>query len=197
MKVRILVLALLAFGLAACVAPGPRYGSGYENRAYEDRGYVDRGYEDRYEDRGYEDRYDDRVYADNAPRHGHDRRDNDRRSGGYRHFDSCGNCGVVQRIEGYADDRRSSGAGVVAGVLIGGVLGNQVGSGSGRRAATVAGAIGGGIAGHAIESNMNHGSYDITIRLNNDRNVVVTQNRIDGMHEGARVIVQDGRAQLL
>lgn len=191
MKIRILILTLLAFGLAACVAPGPRYGGGYEDRAYDDRVYADtQRYED---DRRYAD---DRHYADDR-RYQDNRRDNDYRSGGYRHFASCGNCGVVQRIEGYADDRRSSGAGVIAGAIIGGVLGNQVGSGSGRRAATVAGAIGGGIAGHAIENNMNHGSYDITIRLNNRRNVVVTQNRIDGMRAGSRVIVQSGRAQLL
>lgn len=185
MKVRVLILALLSFGLAACVAPGPRYGGGYEDRAYDDRGSADT---QRYED----DRHygDDRRYDDN-------RRDNDYRSGGYRHFPNCGNCGIVQRIEGYADERRSSGAGVIAGAIIGGVLGNQVGSGSGRRAATVAGAIGGGIAGHAIESNMNHASYDITVRLNNRRNVVVTQNRIGDMREGSRVIVQNGRAQLL
>src|SRR5690606_11685916 len=148
MNIRILLLALLSLTLAACVAPGPRYGGGYDDRGYDDRAYADN---QRYED--------DR-------RHGGDRRGNDHRSDGYRDFSNCGNCGVVQRIEGYADERRSTGAGVIAGVLIGGVLGNQVGSGSGRRAATVAGAIGGGIAGHAIESNMNHASYDITIRLN-------------------------------
>lgn len=175
MKIRILILTLLAFGLAACVSPGPRYNGGYDDRAYA-------GDERRYED--------DRRYADN-------RRDNDYRSGGYRHFASCGNCGVVQRIEGYADERRSTGTGAVVGAIIGGVLGNQVGSGSGRRAATVAGAIGGGLAGNAIERNMDHGSYDITIRLNNRRTVVVTQNRIDGMRAGSRVIVQNGRAQLL
>jgi outer membrane lipoprotein SlyB len=195
MNVRILSLALMAFGLSACVAPGPRYHGGYDSHAYEDRGYVeDRGYE---EDRAYDDRrHDDRDYADNDRRYD-ERHDNNYRSDGYRNFASCANCGVVQRIEGYADDRRSSGAGVVAGVIIGGVLGNQVGSGSGRRAATVAGAIGGGIAGHAIERNMNHASYDITVRLNNRRDVVVTQDHIEGMREGSRVIVQDGRAQLL
>jgi len=170
MNTRILVLAVVVLGLSACVAPGPRYQGGYD-----DRGYAGSG----------------QAYAG-------DYRDGDYRSGGYRNFSSCANCGVVQRIEGYADDRRSSsGGGAIAGAVIGGILGNQVGSGSGRTAATVAGAIGGGIVGHNIESNMNHASYDITIRLNSRRTVVVTQNRIDGMREGSRVIVQSGRAQLL
>jgi len=169
MNTRILTLALIVLGLSACVAPGPRYQGGHD-----DRGYAGSG----------------QTYSD-------DYRDRDYRSDGYRHFASCANCGVVQRIEGFADDRRSSGGGAVAGAIIGGVLGNQVGSGSGRTAATVAGAIGGGIVGHNIESNMNHASYDITIRLNSRRTVVVTQNRIDGMREGSRVIVQSGRAQLL
>jgi outer membrane lipoprotein SlyB len=156
-------------GLAACVAPGPRYSSACE----------------------------DRAYASSERRHADDCRDDDYRPGGHRNVSSCANCGVVQCIEAYSDDRRSSGGGAVAGAIIGGVIGDQVGSGSGRTAATVAGAIGGGIVGHSIEGSMQHGSCDITIRRNSRRTVVVSQNRIDGMREGSRVIVRNGRARLL
>ena len=119
-----------------------------------------------------------------------------RNDSGYRSSSNCADCGVVQRIESYSGERRTSGAGAVAGAVIGGVLGNQVGSGDGKKAATVAGAVAGGFAGNAIEKNMNQTWYDVTVRMTDGRQTVVTQKQLDGVREGSQVVIRDGRAQL-
>lgn len=109
---------------------------------------------------------------------------------------NCYDCGVVQRIESYSGERRTSGAGAVAGAVIGGAIGNQVGSGDGKTAATVAGAVIGGIAGNEIEKNRNQTWYDVTIRMNDGRSVVVSQNSLNGIREGSRVVIRNGNAYL-
>jgi outer membrane lipoprotein SlyB len=114
----------------------------------------------------------------------------------YRSPGNCYDCGVVQSIQSYTGERHTTGAGAVAGAVIGGVLGNQVGSGDGKTAATVAGAVVGGIAGNAIEKNADHTWYDISVRMNDGRQVTVTQDDLNGIREGAPVIIRDGRAQL-
>lgn len=110
---------------------------------------------------------------------------------------NCQDCGVVQRIQNYTgEQRRTSGAGAVAGALIGGALGNQVGSGDGKTAATVAGAVAGGFAGNAIEKNMDKTWHEVTIRMNDGRTIVLSQDSLNGVQEGSRVIIRNGRAQL-
>lgn len=122
--------------------------------------------------------------------------------GGYDHrnaggsYGVCQDCGVVQRIESYQGERHSTGAGAVAGAVIGGALGNQVGQGDGKTAATVAGAVIGGIAGNEIEKNRSQTWYDLTIRMNDGRTVVVSQNGLNGIREGSRVVIRDGNAYL-
>ena len=115
----------------------------------------------------------------------------------------CGNCGTVVRAESiwYEDrdgryNRGDSGReGAVLGAIIGGLVGNQVGSGSGRRAATVAGAVIGGIAGNEIEEDRNEGTrYDVYVRMNDGRRLVVSQRELDGIREGSMVRVSAGRA---
>ena len=106
-------------------------------------------------------------------------------------------CGVVQRIDNYSgEQRRTSGVGAVAGALIGGALGNQVGSGDGKKVATVAGAVAGGFAGNAIEKNMDKTWHEVTVRMNDGRTVVLSQDDLNGVREGSRVIIRNGRAQL-
>ena len=109
---------------------------------------------------------------------------------------NCYDCGVVQRIESYTGERRTSGAGALAGAVIGGAIGNQVGSGDGKTAATVAGAVIGGIAGNEIEKNKNQTWYDLTIRMTDGRTLLVSQNGLNGIREGSRVVVRDGNAYL-
>jgi len=109
---------------------------------------------------------------------------------------NCNDCGVVQNINSYTGERHNTGVGAVTGAVIGGVLGNQVGAGDGKTAATVAGAVVGGIAGNAIEKNQNQTWYEVSIRMNDGRQVVVTQNQLNGIREGSRIIVRNGVAQL-
>jgi outer membrane lipoprotein SlyB len=111
----------------------------------------------------------------------------------------CNNCGVVQRIdiERYGDGR-ASGGGAVAGALIGAAVGNQVGSGDGRKAATVAGAIAGGVAGNNIEKNRNsRDTYEVVVRLDSGRTIVLEQRDLNGIREGSRVVVNSGTARLM
>lgn len=109
---------------------------------------------------------------------------------------NCSDCGVVQGINSYTGERRTTGAGAVTGAVIGGILGNQVGGGDGKTAATVAGAVVGGIAGNAIEKNQTQTWYEIAIRMNDGRQVTVTQNQLNGIRQGSRIIVRNGVAQL-
>lgn len=147
------------------------------------------GYSDRYDAYSYDtyDRYDtrDSRYYDSR----YDNRYDNRR---------CDRCGQVVDIERFYGEGRASGAGAVGGAIVGGVLGSQVGSGSGRDAATVAGAIAGGVAGHNIEQNAREGErYAIHVQLDNGRRVVVEQRDLNGVREGSRVIIDDGRARLI
>lgn len=116
---------------------------------------------------------------------------------GYRSPANCHDCGVVQRIDSYTGERRSTGAGAVTGAVVGGVIGSQIGSGDGKKAATVAGAVVGAVAGNEIEKNMNQTWHEVTVRMDDGRVVAVTQNDLNGVREGSRVIVRDGRARLL
>jgi len=109
---------------------------------------------------------------------------------------NCNDCGVVQRVESYTGERRTTGVGAVAGALIGGALGNQVGKGDGKTAATVAGAVVGGIAGNQIEKNRDKTWHEVTVRMNDGRTVVLSQDDLNGVREGSRVIIRNGRAQL-
>ena len=118
---------------------------------------------------------------------------------GYRddyRYSRCTQCGVVERIEvARYGDGRSSGGGAVAGAIIGGVLGSQVGSGSGRDAATIAGAVAGGVAGNRIESERNRRDvYAVFVRMDDGRRRVFEQRQLDGLREGARVEIRNGRA---
>jgi len=118
----------------------------------------------------------------------------DNHSTSYR---NCSDCGVVTRIDRYrGSSPGSSGGGAVIGAVVGGVLGNQVGSGSGRTAATVAGAVVGGIAGDRIERNADRLDYDITVRMDEGNNLRLSQHNLNGIREGSRVRVSNGRARL-
>jgi outer membrane lipoprotein SlyB len=81
--------------------------------------------------------------------------------------------------------------------VVGGLVGNQIGSGSGRTAATVGGAVLGGIAGNEIEENRNEGGYEVYVRMDDGRRVVVSQRDLNGVREGSQVRVEGGRARLI
>lgn len=114
--------------------------------------------------------------------------------GGYAR---CYDCGTVERIEEVRGERQATGTGAVLGGIVGGVLGNQVGSGSGKKAATAAGAIAGAVAGNELEKNVQAApTYDIFIRMDDGRRIVVNQRDLGGIRVGSYVRVSGGRATL-
>lgn len=126
--------------------------------------------------------------------------------GGHRGYDRgydrgyarCLDCGTVERIEVVHGERRASGGGAILGGIVGGVIGNQIGSGDGRRAATAAGAIGGAVAGHQIEKSQNAApSYDLFIRMDDGRRIVINQRDIGGIREGSYIELRGDRVYLL
>ena len=117
----------------------------------------------------------------------------------YDRYERCTSCGEVVDINRFdGGGGRTSGGGAVAGALIGGLLGNHVCSGSGKKVATVAGAVAGGVAGNRIEKNRRDGDrYEVVVRMDNGRQLVLEQRELDGVQIGDRVIVSGGRARLL
>ena len=125
-------------------------------------------------------------------------------SGGSRNYGPsdgyarCYDCGQVERVDRVYGERESTGGGAILGGIVGGVLGNQVGGGSGRKVATVAGAIAGGIAGNEIEKDSRGAPrYELFVRMDDGRRLVVTQQDLNGIREGSYVRVNGGRARLL
>ncbi len=109
----------------------------------------------------------------------------------------CANCGVVEKIDRVYGERNSSGGGAVLGGIIGAIVGNQIGSGSGRAAATVAGAIAGGAVGNSAERNANSAPwYELYLRMDDGRRIVVSQRDLHGVREGAYILIRNGQAYL-
>ena len=109
----------------------------------------------------------------------------------------CQSCGVVERIDQAYGQRQSSGGGAVLGGIIGGIVGNQVGSGSGRAAATAAGAIAGGVVGNNAERNSHSSAkYEIYLRMDDGRRIVVSQRDLNGVREGSYIRIRNGQAYL-
>ena len=113
---------------------------------------------------------------------------------------NCYDCGTVTRIDMVGT---SSNKGTVTGAVLGGVVGAAAGreladdESKGRRnTATVAGAVAGAAAGAAIGRNVSGGgnSYNVHVRMNDGRTVVVSQTDLDGIREGSYVRVYNGRA---
>jgi outer membrane lipoprotein SlyB len=143
MSMRILFSLLVAVALAACAAPGDRYGYG---------------------------------------------------SGGYM---AGSTIGVVEHISQVRTTGEVSGAGAIIGGVAGGLLGSQIGGGRGQTAATVAGTIGGAAAGQAVERGRVHDAYELAIRTEDGRRIIVQQRDLHAVREGTRVRIVDGVARRL
>ena len=113
---------------------------------------------------------------------------------------SCYDCGTVTRIDmvGTASNR-----GTVTGAVLGGVVGAAAGreladdESKGRQnTATVVGAAAGALIGNAIQNRTqgNDGTYRVTVRLDDGRSTVVTQDDLGGIREGSYVRLYNGRA---
>lgn len=119
-----------------------------------------------------------------------------------RHYDdgfrsACRNCGTIERIERVYGERPTTGGGAVLGAIIGGALGNQVGKGDGRKAATVVGAVAGGVIGNKVEQDQrNAPRFEIFVRMDDGRRLVVEQPHLEGLREGDYVQIVGNRVQL-
>jgi len=105
----------------------------------------------------------------------------------------CYDCGTIERIETVYGARTNSRAGAVLGGVIGAVVAREVpkhGSQGNKNTATVAGAVGGALAGNAIENKMNEETFDIHVRMDDGRRLVINRNSLgNGVREGAYVRV--------
>lgn len=112
---------------------------------------------------------------------------------------ACYDCGTVTRIE---MTNRTSGVPNATGAVLGGIVGAAAGreladdESKGRQnTATVAGAVAGAVAGNAIQNRVQaSGAYNIHVRMNDGRMVVVSQSDLGGIREGSYVRVYNGRA---
>ncbi|MET0267382.1 MAG: glycine zipper 2TM domain-containing protein [Duganella sp.] len=113
----------------------------------------------------------------------------------YGYQNEAASYGTIESIQVKTIQGKSNGAGAVAGGLVGALLGNQVGSGSGRAAATVAGAVGGAVVGNNVENNRNapRDEYQISVRMDNGDQRLVTQDSVYDLRVGNRVRLVDGR----
>ncbi len=115
----------------------------------------------------------------------------------------CIDCGMVTRIDTRA---RTGGAPNATGAVLGGVVGavaareiadNRTDSQGRVNTATVAGAVGGAMAGNAIQNRVQSDAvYDVHVRMDNGRTVVVSQTDLGGIRQGSYVRVSGGRAYL-
>lgn len=109
----------------------------------------------------------------------------------------CYDCGTIERIETVYGARTNSRAGAVLGGVIGAVVAREVpthGSQGNKNTATVAGAVGGALAGNAIENKRNEETFDIHVRMDDGRRLVLNRNSLgNGVREGAYVRV-DGNS---
>lgn len=118
---------------------------------------------------------------------------------GYPQQTQCADCGTITRIM-VLDSGRSapSATGAVLGGIVGAVAGHEIsdhtgGSRGNKNVAAAAGAIAGAVAGNKIQQNTTGVSYDITVRMDDGRVIVVNQKNADGLAQNVRVRVSGNR----
>lgn len=115
--------------------------------------------------------------------------------------DACYDCGTVVRIDEGKGSRTPNATGAVVGAVIGGLAAREIAQDNtdskGRQnTATAAGAVAGAAIGNSVQNKYGKG-YDITVRMRDGREVVVSQDDLNGIAVGSRVQVRDGRARLI
>ena len=123
-------------------------------------------------------------------------------SGGYGSAPAnryCADCGIVERIDVVPSGRSApSATGAVLGGIVGAVAGRQIsdrtgGSEGNKNVSTVAGAVAGAAAGNAIQNRTTGDTYNIHVRLDDGRTVVINQHDLGGIRENTYVRVVNGR----
>lgn len=111
----------------------------------------------------------------------------------------CADCGIVTRIDTVASNRTAPAAtGAILGGIVGAIAGHEIsdhtgGSKGNQNVAAVAGAAGGALAGNRIQQNVTGDSYDIQVRMDDGRVIVVNQKDLGGVRENTYVRVVNGR----
>ena len=108
---------------------------------------------------------------------------------------ACDNCGTVTRIT-VGGSLGTTGA--VIGGIVGAIAGHEIsdhtgGSKGNQNVAAAAGAAAGAVAGNKIQQNVTGNSYDIQVRMDDGRVVVVNQKDLNGIRESSYVRVVNGR----
>lgn len=105
--------------------------------------------------------------------------------------------GTVESVRTVALEGTKSGVGTVAGAAVGGVAGSGLGGGKGQIVGAVLGAVVGGLAGSAVEEGVTRkDALEITVKLDNDRMIVVVQEAAPGeFRPGERVRVVSGTGE--
>ena len=126
-------------------------------------------------------------------------------NGGYNNGynqNRCTDCGIVTRINTVASGRTAPAAtGAILGGIVGAVAGHEIsdhtgGSKGNQNVAAAAGAIGGALAGNQIQKNVTNDTFDITVRMDDGRTIVVNQRDLGGIRENTYVRVVNGRVIL-
>ncbi len=111
----------------------------------------------------------------------------------------CNDCGIVTRIDTVGSNRNApSKTGAVLGGIVGAIAGHEIsdktgGSKGNQNIATVAGAVGGAVAGNAIQGRTTGDSYDVHVRMDDGRTVVINQRDLAGVRQNTYVRVVNGR----
>ena len=114
----------------------------------------------------------------------------------------CYDCGIVTRIDTVASGRTApSATGAVLGGIVGAIAGHEIsdktgGSKGNQNIAAVAGAVGGAAAGNAIQKRATGDSYDVHVRMDDGRTVVINQRDLAGIRENTYVRVVNGKVVL-
>ncbi len=112
---------------------------------------------------------------------------------------SCNDCGIVTRIDTVQSNRSApSATGALLGGIVGAVAGRQIsketgGSKGNKNISAVAGAAGGAVAGNAIQNKVTGESYDVQVKMDDGRVIVVNQRDLAGIRENTYVRVVNGK----
>jgi outer membrane lipoprotein SlyB len=114
----------------------------------------------------------------------------------------CADCGLVTRIDVVASNRSApSATGAILGGIVGAVAGHEIsdhtgGSKGNQNVSAVAGAAAGAMAGNAIQKRTTSDTYDIHVRMDDGRTVVINQQDLGGIRQNTYVRVVNGKVVL-
>lgn len=114
----------------------------------------------------------------------------------------CRDCGRVERIVMVEPGRNAPNAtGAILGGIVGAIAGHEIsdhtgGSKGNQNISAAAGAVAGAVAGNAIQDRVSQPLYDLYLRMDDGRELVIRQRGLDGIGEGAPVRLVNGRARL-